>query len=96
MPRIKKLLTAHNFPKLYFWSEIRQDEFFVIHRYTQHERDWIYTDIHVRKVKELESGGRPTSLDNPVRLASTQGNCGFAINGLDLVTKERQIDESPF
>lgn len=74
----------------------RSDEFFVIHRYTQHERDWIYTDIHVRKIKELESGGRPTPLDSPVRMESTQGNCGFRINGLDLITKKIEIDGSPF
>lgn len=74
----------------------RSDEFFVIHRYTQHPTDWIFTDIHVRKVKELESGGRPTSLDGPVRLQSTKGNCGFSINGLDLITKETKVDESPF
>ena len=38
----------------------RADDFFVVHRYSQHSTDWIYTDIHVRKIKELESGGRPT------------------------------------
>jgi hypothetical protein len=74
----------------------RSDEFFVIHRYSQHPTDWIFTDIHVRKVKELESGGRPTPLDFPIRMESTQGNCGFRINGINLVTKEREIDGSPF
>ena len=74
----------------------RSDEFFVIHRFTQHSTDWIYTDIHVRKIKELESGGRPTPLDNPIRLESTRGNCGFRIEGIDLITKERTIDGSPF
>jgi hypothetical protein len=74
----------------------RSDEFFVIHRYTQHPTNWIFTDIHVRKVKELESGGRPTPLDEPIRMESTQGNCGFRINGINLVTKEREIDGSPF
>ena len=74
----------------------RSDEFFVIHRYTQHPTDWIFTDIHVRKVKELESGGRPTPLDSPIRMESTQGNCGFRINGINLVTKDREIDGSPF
>jgi hypothetical protein len=50
----------------------------------------------VRKVKELESGGRPTPLDLPIRMESTNGNCGFRINGINLVTKERQLDGSPF
>ena len=31
MPRIKKTLTTYNFPKLYFWPEIRQDNFFSSH-----------------------------------------------------------------
>jgi len=29
-------------------------------------------------------------------MESTQGNCGFKINGLNLVTKEKVIDGSPF
>jgi hypothetical protein len=74
----------------------RSDEFFVLHRFTQHPTDWIYTDIHIRKVKELESGGRPTPLDEPIRLRSKQGNSGFEIKGVDLITKERTIDGSPF
>lgn len=74
----------------------RSDEFFVIHRFTQHSTDWIYTDIHVRKIKELESGGRPTPLDQPIRMESTKGNCGFRIDGINLITKERTIDGSPF
>ena len=55
----------------------RSDDFFVIARYTMHETDWIYTDIHVRKIKELETGGRPTPLDNPIRLQSMKFNVGF-------------------
>ena len=74
----------------------RSDEFFVIHRAISHSTDWIYTDIHIRKVKELESGGRPTPLEEPIRLRSKRGNCGFEIRGVDLITKERVIDGSPF
>ena len=65
----------------------RADEFLVIHRYTQHERDWIYTDIHVRKVKDIETGGRPTPLDQPIRLESLRNNVGFAI-GMHNLTKQ--------
>ena len=74
----------------------RSDEFFVIHRAISHAQDWVYTDIHVRKVKNLESGGRPTALEDPVRMRSKIGNCGFEVNGLDLITKEKTIDGSPF
>jgi len=74
----------------------RSDEFFVLHRYTQHDQDWIFTHIHVRKVKELESGGRPTPLDSPIKLESTQGSYGFKVNGFYLITKKIEIDGSPF
>ena len=75
----------------------RSDEFFVIHRFDfSIVTDWVYTDIHIRKVKELESGGRPTPLEEPIRMRSKKGNCGFEIRGVDLITKERVIDGSPF
>lgn len=63
----------------------RSDEFVVIHRYTQHDTDWIFSDIHIRKVKELESGGRPTPLDQPIRLESMKYNTGFIINLKSLI-----------
>ena len=44
----------------------RADDFVVIHRLTQHPAEWKNTEIHVRKVKETETGGKPTMLDNPV------------------------------
>ena len=53
----------------------RADEFMVVHRYTQHETDWIFTDIHIRKVKELETGGRPTPLDQPIQDSIHQVQC---------------------
>ena len=55
----------------------RADELCVIHRYTQHETDWIFTDIHIRKVKELETGGRPTPIDKPIRFQSMKFNVGY-------------------
>lgn len=44
----------------------RADDFIVLHRYTQHETEWMYTHVHVRKVKETETGGKPTFIDKPV------------------------------
>jgi hypothetical protein len=57
----------------------------VIHRYSQSETDWIYTHIHVRKIKEMETGGRVTPLDTPLVLQSIIGNVGFKINGRNLL-----------
>ena len=75
----------------------RADEFFVIHRYTQHELDWIYTDIHVRKVKDMETGGRPTSLDKPIRLQSMKNNVGFIIDMHNLRNELQETEgDAPF
>jgi len=76
----------------------RADEFMVIHRYTQHETDWIFTDIHIRKVKELETGGRPTPLDIPIRLQSIKYNVGYIIGYKNLITlsEPKKQEDVPF
>jgi hypothetical protein len=58
-------------------SANKADDFLTIHRLIQHPHEWMYTDIHVRKIKEMESGGKPTILDEPVRLALLPGSCSF-------------------
>ena len=45
------------------WSN-RCDNFMVIHRYVQHAMDWMITNVHVRKVKDTDTGMMPTSLDS--------------------------------
>ena len=68
----------------------RADDFWVVHRYIQHPSDFMITHIHVRKVKEVETGGRPTSMDEPIQLRSMKNNVGFEINGQPIV---RMISE---
>jgi hypothetical protein len=63
----------------------RADDFMVIHRYIQHAADWTQSHIHVRKVKEIETGGKPTSIDDPIRFKSIAGNVGFKVNGNDIL-----------
>lgn len=67
----------------------RASDFLVIHRYSQHPTDWMYSHLHVRKVKEMETGGRPTPMEEPVVMRSKAGNVGFEIAGLDLVKEIR-------
>lgn len=76
----------------------RADDVITIHRYTQHSLDWMYSELHVRKVKEVETGGRPTPIDNPIRLRMKQDNVGFLLNGEDIVINENvnKINLSPF
>jgi len=58
----------------------RADDFMVIHRYIQHPTDWMYSHIHIRKIKDIDSGGRPTALDTPIRVKSIINNVGFTID----------------
>ena len=75
----------------------RADDFFVIHRYTQHEFDWTQSHIHVRKVKEVETGGRPTAIDNPIRMKSIPNNVGFEIKGKKIIDEPlKDSDQIPF
>ena len=66
----------------------RADDVISIHRYTQHPTRWFYSDIHVRKVKETETGGRPTSYDSPISLKMEQGNTNFTVAGKDIIDKD--------
>jgi len=63
----------------------RADDFMVVHRYTQHPSDWNQSHIHIRKTKETESGGRPTPLDEPIKLKSIINNVGFEIDGQNIL-----------
>lgn len=72
----------------------RADDFMVIHRYIQHPTDWMYSMIHMRKVKDIDTGGRPTPIDEPIRLKSIVNNVGFEIGGQNLIeyiVKEQKI-----
>ena len=66
----------------------RADQVYTIHRMTQHKTEWMISEIHVRKVKETESGGRPTGIDSPVCLRMTPGACGFTHAGRDPIDRE--------
>jgi hypothetical protein len=37
----------------------------------------MFTEIHIRKVKETETGGRVTPYASPISLKMIQGGCGF-------------------
>lgn len=63
----------------------RADDVISIHRYTQHPTRWMVSDIHVKKVKETETGGRPTSMDSPISLRMQPSNVAFTIAGKDII-----------
>lgn len=49
------------------WAN-RCDDFFVVHRKVRDKEEWMWTEFHVDKVKDIETGGRLTYHDQPVRL----------------------------
>lgn len=55
----------------------KADDFLVFHRMTSHPSEWMYTQVHVSKIKESESGGSPTFKDQPFKLTLSKGACGF-------------------
>lgn len=63
----------------------RADDFWVLHRYIQHPSEWMYSHLHIRKVKNTDTGGRPTAIDNPITLKSVLNNTGFEINNKNLL-----------
>jgi hypothetical protein len=67
----------------------KADDFLTIHRLTQHPTDWMITEIHVRKIKDTETGGRPTGLDMPIKFERYKG--GYAYIEVN-ENKERGID----
>jgi hypothetical protein len=71
----------------------KADDFLTFHRLTNHEFDWMYTQIHVRKIKEYETGGMPTPKDRPVRIRMMIGNCGFVDD--DYVNPITEVQYSP-
>lgn len=55
----------------------KADDFVTIHRELQDKDKWMITELHVRKVKEIETGGGYTSSDEPYTLTMQNGLCRF-------------------
>ena len=64
----------------------RCDDFLVIHRYVSHPTEWMNNHIHIRKIKDNDTGGRPTPIDNPIILKSIKNNVGFELNAKKIIT----------
>lgn len=55
----------------------KTDDFLTIHRLAQHPLEWMVTEIHVRKIKETDTGGQVTPFDQPVKLEMYKGGTAF-------------------
>lgn len=71
-------------------SANKADDFLVFHRMTQHETEWMWMEIHVKKVKEMETGGKPTIHNKPFKMRMSPGGVGYEdINGFDPIKNKR-------
>ena len=71
----------------------RADDIWCIHRYVQHPKNWMYSHIHVLKIKENETGGRPTTFEMPITLRMVINNVGFEFLGRDLIHNVQPIQK---
>jgi hypothetical protein len=60
----------------------RCDDMFVIHRLIKHETMKYYTMINVEKIKDLDTGGKHTNLNEPI-LCEFNNGFGFKVGGVD-------------
>lgn len=65
----------------------KADDFIVLHRLTKHPDMWKYTLLEVDKVKDMDTGGKPTIKDLPVMFDYNYGN-GFTVNGVDVIKRK--------
>lgn len=66
------------------WAN-RADDVICIHRYTSHPSEWMFSHLHVLKVKENETGGRCTPYEQGIKLRMAINNVGFEFNGQNLL-----------
>ena len=64
----------------------RADDFYTIHRMTQHDERWNIGELHVRKVKETITGGGVTPRDAPIELRWSD-HCKYFIDNINPLEK---------
>lgn len=63
------------------------DDFVIIHRLVNHPEEYMVNQIHVDKIKDTDTGGKPTMKDEPVRITANKDLCGFSCGMIDPVQK---------
>lgn len=71
----------------------RADDFLTFHRLTQSPDEKTVMQIHVRKIKETETGGEPTPLNSPVKLSMRNENGFFGFYEYNKCPMERLIND---
>jgi hypothetical protein len=68
----------------------RVDDMIVVHRLTKHETMRFYTLVSVEKVKDVETGGRNTLMDEPILFDYNRG-LGFINEHTDTLKAYRKL-----
>ena len=68
----------------------RVDNFLCVHRLISHADLWMLTEVHVYKVKDKETGGSPTMLNEPIRFDYNSG-LGFTVNGVNPLQIQEEV-----
>lgn len=55
----------------------KTDDFITLHRQVDNQDEFMWTEFHVRKVKEIETGGSITKKNSEVRIRAVKGLVGF-------------------
>lgn len=71
----------------------RCDDMIIIHRLTKHETLRTQTLIEVEKVKDTDTGGKQTNIDNPLMFSYNYG-LGFLNQGIDAIKRNTGISHS--
>lgn len=55
----------------------RADDFITLHRFIKHPDENHITQVHIQKIKDTSTGGKPTLQEAPVQLKTVKGYFGF-------------------
>jgi hypothetical protein len=70
------------------WSN-RADDVLCVHRYVGSPTHWMWSHLHILKVKENETGGRCTPYEQPIELRMSLNNVGFEFLGKDILDDKK-------
>lgn len=65
----------------------RTDDFITIHRMVGHPTEKYNTEIYIRKIKDTETGGEVSAIDDPLRFDFNKG-LGFTLNGQNILSNK--------
>lgn len=70
----------------------KSDDFIIIHRLTKHKDMWMMTMVEVDKIKDMDTGGKPTIVNQPIMLDYNFG-LGFKCGGVDVIKRPDEFKQ---